>query len=291
MKRFVSFVSILVFGFNSFAQNTLTRIPTPPHIREVDVFFKDEKPTESYFRTTVLEADGSAQDDYNSLLRSLKTKAQKAGADALLGIEDKFVGNRRKLTAFGIKYFKNINYLDSLRLVKRVKFTNLDRNQPDDFVELSPDGDINKSSRNEAQNLYRNLLEKLDYDFLVNDQSPNWKETRRDNLPQQRSFWLKNEKKMEVFVNYDKQSVRDVEVRTFAGRNQDLVLVPKTWAGKNPSMVSIYKNTVLKNRVNYTYDSQGRPLIADWSVYDGKTERPFLRVEYEYFSKAEIAGF
>lgn len=287
LKKISTIISIIIFACVTFlqAQNSLTYLPTPPHKHEVEIFLKGELPKDDYLRTTVLEVNTNQSESLNQLIIMLKAKAQGAGADGIL-LSDDLAQTGRRLVGIGIKYKKNINYVDSLKILKTIKFVSFDKKNPDDFVNFDMSGNIKSSSRIEANNLYHNLLEKYDFEFLVNDRSPNWHTEYRNqsNLIDRRTYYLNNNKKLNVLFGYEGNKLKELKVM---GMFVD-VLVGQFDAKGLPSQVTIYRNEKKHNRVNYTYDASGKTVIADWyNFIDGK-EMPFVRVEYSYFSNADV---
>ncbi len=138
-------------------RNTLTDIPLlPDSNKKVDVFFNDESPKQAYYKVRIIEVS-TTYADYNRLLSLLKQKAANEGFDAikLLGKSQSLVqdnslgtavvsgvvegltdGNRRgeddhyhaplinvqSLSAIGIKYKSQVNYIATVVKSATIRF-------------------------------------------------------------------------------------------------------------------------------------------------------------------------
>ena len=109
------------------AQKTqFTSIPIKPSGEKVAVIFSGENFSEEpYIKVDVIDAFGNAQATSQDLISRLEDQAKAAGIDADLIFakdniseisQDEFRGNytviTQKLSALGIKFIKNIDYLD-----------------------------------------------------------------------------------------------------------------------------------------------------------------------------------
>jgi hypothetical protein len=130
------------------AERNLTPIPTPSHENKVDVFFPNEEIKEEYVKVKVLEVRGTDNATYQNMLNRLKEVGQEAGVDAILILKNSSTASfttdetsfeaftevltgeeipdnvqpivRQKLYGLGVKYVKNINYLDQIRKKRKV---------------------------------------------------------------------------------------------------------------------------------------------------------------------------
>jgi hypothetical protein len=123
---------------------SITDIPLKASTTNIDCFFNNQIPAKPFYRVKITEVTGDANASYDELIISIKNKAKQEGLDGVL-IVDKQQENAyenlnqkinvrdtsvnyytqlakpyQKLTAIGIKYIENINYLDTI--VKSTSF-------------------------------------------------------------------------------------------------------------------------------------------------------------------------
>ncbi len=119
-------------------KKTITDIPLRSHNNNVDVFFNNELPAEAFYKVQIVDAVAPVNASYDELLLVLKQNAQAAGMDAVIIInkeqatqydnvpdrlelsdttiyrERQIATSYQRLSAIGLKYFKRINYMDSI---------------------------------------------------------------------------------------------------------------------------------------------------------------------------------
>jgi hypothetical protein len=117
---------------------SITDIPLKPSGATIDCFFNNQTPAKPFYKVNVVEVTGAANVSYDDLLISLKNKAKQQGLDGVMildkqqeigyenlnekiTVKDTSVSYYRqlavpyqKLSAVGIKYAENINYLDTI---------------------------------------------------------------------------------------------------------------------------------------------------------------------------------
>lgn len=129
-------------------ERNLTPIPTPSHENKVEVFFPNEEIKEEYVKVKVLEVRGTGNTSYQNMLNRLTEVGQEAGVDAILILKNSSTASfttdetsfeaftevltgeeipdnvqpivRQKLYGLGVKYIKNINYLDQIRKKRKI---------------------------------------------------------------------------------------------------------------------------------------------------------------------------
>jgi len=104
----------------------------------VDVFFNSELPSDAFYKVQVIDAVAPVNASYDELLLVLKQNAQAAGVDGVIIInkeqatqydnvsdrlelsdttiyrERQIATSYQRISAIGLKYFKRINYMDSI---------------------------------------------------------------------------------------------------------------------------------------------------------------------------------
>ncbi len=127
---------------------SITDIPLKASTENIDCFFNNQIPTKSFYRVKITEVTGNASASYDELIISLKNKAKQEGLDGVMIVDKKqenayenlnkkitvrdtsvsyytqMATPYQKLTAIGIKYVENINYLDTIIKSTSFKFGN-----------------------------------------------------------------------------------------------------------------------------------------------------------------------
>ena len=164
-------------------QKSITNIPLVPHQHNVDVYFNNDQPTQPYYKVKMIDASGPSNASYEALLNTLKQEAAAAGLDGVLvlgkqqaveysnisearTVRDTTINIDRQeanayqiISAVGLKYAGNINYLDTI-----VKST---------IVDIYEDGKARKL--NILFDYYGNLLNATDNyaaQFYADDIAP-----------------------------------------------------------------------------------------------------------------------
>jgi hypothetical protein len=289
----------LLIGQIGFSQNVFTKIPTPPHKHEVDIFFTHELPIqEPHYRTSMIEVQG--ENDYNTLIGRLKKKAQLMGADAVIIIEKDI----DYLAGIGIKYKKNNNQIfDTLNVIKKISIIPIDNKTISGDILFDMDGKLKEGQSDGLIGYFIENVYHYDFKFLVNDKSPRWKEStdmysrlkeRRlykdvtdygvsiDKLKVLRFNYYETTDKIESITVNDKE---DFDV-TEEWRKEKLV--PINDEKGNLIELKVYWRSVIVRRQKLFYDEKKRIIMADWARYEKGVEVPFLRVEYKYFQTEDL---
>lgn len=166
---------------------SITDIPLKASTENIDCFFNNQIPTKPFYRVKITEVTGDANASYDELIISIKNKAKQEGLDGVL-ILDKQQENAyenlnqkinvrdtsttyytqlakpyQKLTAIGIKYIDNINYLDTI-----VKSTNFELGKNNKNVNSTANFDFYgnriEGSNLEFNNWYTDSVEPFEID-------------------------------------------------------------------------------------------------------------------------------
>ena len=117
---------------------SITDIPLKTTAENIDCFFNNQVPPKPFYEVKITEVTGTADASYDELIFSLKNKAKQEGLDGIfilnkqqetryenlnerITVRDTAVNYYtqlakpyQKLSAIGIKYVENINYLDTI---------------------------------------------------------------------------------------------------------------------------------------------------------------------------------
>jgi hypothetical protein len=205
-------------------QSYFTSIPIKPSVEKVKVIFPGEKMSEEpYLKVDVIDVFGNAHTSTQELISRLEDQAKAAGVDAILIISKdniseifqddyrgEYTATTQKLSALGIKFIKNIDYLDEC--IKGGTILAWDENK-NDLVEKSKfkadwKGDLlglESGDKFYYDFFYSFSLQHLAYErnsnwtFKVDILSPTKKIIKRaKSMPSRRQSYLKKVKLKEV---------------------------------------------------------------------------------------------
>jgi hypothetical protein len=306
MKSIYSLLAIILLNLSSgFCQNIFTKIPTPPHKHEVDIFFTHELPIkEPYFKTLMIEAQGDY--DYNGLILQLKEKAQKVGADAII------ITNKEPhyLAGIGLKYEKNNPFNpDSLKnnnqeftsFIKKISIIPIDSKLISGDVNFNFDGTIKQAQQGGLIDYFIDNILQYDLKFLMEDQSNHWRENRdaQGRLTTRRFYKsiLKNGSPTDwskaLTFNYNistnklESIIADIENPNGVEWRTEKLVPTEDTNGKLTELKVYWKDTLVR-RQKLFYDNKNQLIMADWSRFEKGREIPFLRTEYHYYRSTDL---
>jgi hypothetical protein len=297
LRFFISTFLFLIFQ-NGFSQNVFTKIPTPPHRHEVDIFFTHELPIkEPHYRTSMIEVQGES--NYNILIIKLKEKAQLMGADAVIIIEKDF----DYLAGIGIKYTKNNSQIfDTLSIIKKVSIIPIDNKTISGDVLFDIDGKLKEGQPDGLIGYFIENVYHYDFKFLVEDKSPRWKEStdmygrlkERKLYKDVTDYGVPIDKLKVLRFNYNEKTEK-LENITVNDKEEDgsdewrkEKLVPINDEKGNLIELKVYWRDIIVRRQKVFYDAKKRLIMADWSRFEKGVEVPFLRVEYKYYQLEDL---
>jgi hypothetical protein len=281
-----------------FSQNIFTKIPTPPHRHEVDIFFTHELPIkEPHYRTSMIEVQG--ENNYNALIIKLKEKAQLMGADAVIIVQKDF----DYLAGIGVKYTKNNSQIfDTLNVIKKVSIIPIDNKTISGDIHFDLDGKLKEGQSDGLIGYFIENVYHYDFKFLVDDKSPRWKESTDmyGRLKERRlyksvtGYGVPMDKLKVLRFNYNINTER-LESLTVNDKEEDgseewrkEKLVPINDEKGNLIELKVYWRDVIVRRQKVFYDAKKRIIMADWSRFEKGVEVPFLRVEYKYYQIEDL---
>jgi hypothetical protein len=296
----------------------------PPSNKLPEVFLPYEHPKDSAFvKLTMLEVREDAP--YNELIIKIREEGKKQGVDAILILDKKreFETDGRHfetLTGVGIRYIKNMNYLNSYVKWQKVYFQNSAESPVIHAVtvaynydsevwkllpEIIPNGDtvFTKYVRRwspqhlltETKNWkyvaeYKDRTWNPDYQFPVKLSSSKY----YDKVLERTLYTSYYHREKKCKLTYDSDGkVASVEITYFLEsankkKNKDIVyfkwrpdgLIQKT---------DIHARNGLHFREHFFYDAENRLQYSSMvRVLSDKQEIPFIKSTYEYFSIADF---
>ncbi len=283
---------------NGFSQNIFTKIPTPTHRHEVDIFFTHELPIkEPHYRTTMIEVEGG--NSYNGLILKLKEKAQLMGADGVIIIQK----DVDYLAGIGVKYSKNNSQIfDTLNVIKKISIIPIDSKTISGDVLFEIDGKLKEGQQNGLIGYFIENIFSYDFKFLMEDKSPRWKEStdfygrlgERKLYGTISEYGYPTDKQKVVRFNYDDKNgklmtltINDKEDNgTEEWRKEKLV--PIYDEKGSLTELKVYWKDILVRHQKLFYDVKKRIVMADWSRFEKGIQVPFLRVEYKYYQIEDL---
>jgi hypothetical protein len=283
---------------NGFSQNVFTKIPTPPHRHEVDIFFTHELPIkEPHYRTSMIEVQG--ENSYNALIIKLKEKAQLMGADAVIIVQKDY----DYLAGIGVKYTKNNGQIiDTLSIIKKISIIPIDNKTISGDVLFDIDGKLKEEQQDGLIGYFIENVYHYDFKFLIEDKSPRWKEStdmygrlkERKLYKNVTDYGVPIDKLKVLRFNYNEKTEK-LESITVNDKEEDgsdewrrEKLVPINDEKGNLIELKVYWRDVIVRRQKVFYDAKKRLIMADWSRFEKGVEVPFLRVEYKYYLTEDL---
>jgi hypothetical protein len=306
MKNVISHFSLLILSIQiGLSQNVFTKIPTPSHTHEVDIFFQHELPIkEPYFKTQMIEVEGGSS--YNNLILMLKDKASVVGADAVI-ITEKDGGY---LAGVGIKYKRidstkaqnpKLSYsIDTLRIIKKISIIPIGNKLISGDVLFEMDGSIKTGQPAALVGYFIENVFQYDFKFLIEDKSQRWRESadmygrlsERKFFKNISEYGSQSDKQKVVKINYfklyDKIESLTVSDKIAEDEWKREKLVPTMDEKGVMTDLKVYWKDAIVRHQKLFYDASGKLIMADWSKFEKGIEKPFLRVEYQYYQDVDL---
>ena len=291
-------------------QSQFTSIPIKPTVEKVKVIFPGEKiPEEAYIKVDVIDAFGRAQTSTQDMITRLQDQAKMKGMDAIIIISkdniseifqdedcEDYTVTTQKLSALGIKFIKNIDYLDECIKGGTILTWSEDKN---DFVEKSKfkaDWKGNLLSVESGDKFYYNFLYNFSLQHLAYERNSNWsfmvnssspaekiiKRAKRD--PSGRQIFAKEVKLKEVYKKIVFANVKSFYNQLYSGQinfqyDDDNRIVQQ----------DIHSKTLGEYQQKFIYDEQRR--LTGIEVFDMKNSIPklFFKVVFENYQQSDLA--
>lgn len=178
---------------------SITDIPIKGPSENVDCFFNNQMPSRAFYKVNIVEVTGAANASYDELLISLKNNAKVSGYDALLVLDKQqevayqnyravnsmqLVNPYQKLSAIGVKYAQNINYLDSIIKSTRFNFTG-ESIKGDTEIHFDFYGNALLNNAAAINNYFIDSIEPFDIEKHLQGTVKDWSYARNSILPEQ----------------------------------------------------------------------------------------------------------
>jgi hypothetical protein len=291
-------------------QSYFTSIPIKPSVEKVKVIFPGEKMSEEpYLKVDVIDVFGNAHTSTQELISRLEDQAKAAGVDAILIISKdniseifqddyrgEYTATTQKLSALGIKFIKNIDYLDEC--IKGGTILAWDENK-NDLVEKSKfkadwKGDLlglESGDKFYYDFFYSFSLQHLAYErnsnwtFKVDILSPTKKIIKRaKSMPSRRQSYLKKVKLKEVSGKIVFVDIKSFYNKFYSGEiniqyDKDDRIIKK----------KIKTKILGEFQQEYIYDEQG--ILSEIEVFDMKDATPklYFKVVFERYQQSDLA--
>lgn len=287
----------------------IKEFPTPRHNREIQIYFPGEKvPDKPYIQTHTFEARHYPGAPMQVQVSQIREQARAAGVDAviILSHQDKIdltrFGNMvmvNSLSALGIKFKENVDYLHMYRSIDQLYAFNADKDTFELVANLYPDFDgqiktVEVLDDAEMGKFYfENYIRRYSLDFLLGDKSSNWRyRTNLSGLVTRRDYSINGAKHIMLKLQYEDNSKKlerleasmygpgemwhDYEILLEYGPNK-MISEKKILAGGNPELIE-----------RFYYDEKDRLLTSTYHrIVDGQ-EQPFLQTHHYYYEDEDV---
>ncbi|WP_210462610.1 hypothetical protein [Rufibacter roseolus] len=295
----------------------LSSLPTPSHGKEVEVFFPGERPSDTaYVKIAVVEEKAEGEVAYAQLVEQLRKKAQKQGLDAILilgktqgtqlkndatlfevileiasgdEIKDNYYSvTTHELSAVGIKYKRNLQYLPQYVQSKRIYV--LEKGQELLLATVAVDH-LGQDQKVTYQNVndtptYQRFVHRYSLDHLLKEQGPHWHYLEENGLVVRRKLLsmdgsgpIKN-----IKISYNAAQLPEkLEIRHPVTALPEVLTITYNSQGQ-VTQKHIYRNKQLVLQETNTYGADGK-LVSTLheKVQHGQTI-PFLKTVYDYYN-------
>ena len=287
----------------------IKEFPTPRHTNEIQVYFPGEKlPEKPYIQTHTFEARNYPGAPMNMQVQQIRDQAASAGVDAviLMNHRDQSEITRfghmvmvNSLTALGIKFKENVDYLHMYRYVDQVYAFNAEKDTFELVANLYPnfDGQVKTVESLDSTEMgkfyFEQYIRRYSLDFLLGEQSPRWRyRSGLNGLVTRRDYVLNGAKHIMLKLHYADRSKKlerieasmygpgemwhQYEIRVEFGPNK-MISEKKILASGKPELIELFY-----------YDEQDRLLTSTYhKIVDGE-EKPFLQTHYYYYEDEDV---
>jgi hypothetical protein len=283
--------------------------PTPRHKSNIKIFYLgDRLPAErSYIQTHLFEALDFPGTPLNRQVRQLVDKAGFAGVDAII-IEShgdiwRTLPNGLRVRenvarAKGIKFKQRVNYLHLYRYADQLFKYEAPKDSFELIANLFPDfnGKIVKvegDNQAKANHYYRNYIRLYSLDFLLGDESDNWryKKTLSGKVTKREHF-DRGKKTIKLKLKYEpgtkKISYIDGQFLGEAGRWDKKEIWLKFGDNKLIEEKLILREGVPFLVERFLYDDQNKLITSTYYKFVDGGEQPFLQTQYYYYEKEDL---
>jgi hypothetical protein len=287
----------------------IKEFPTPRHNREVKIYFPGEKlPDKPYIQTHTFEARHYPGAPITVQVRQIREQARAAGVDAVIIMSHRDQAELTRyghlmmvntLTALGIKFKENVDYLHMYRSIDQLYAFNAEKDTFELVANLYPDFDgqvktVEVLDDAEMGKFYfENYIRRYSLDFLLGDKSPNWRyKTKLSGLVTRREYIKDGLKHIKLDLHYepDTRKLTRIDASIFnpgeVWHNYEILL--EFGPNKMISEKKILSNGNLELIERFYYDEKDRLLTSTYhKIVDGQ-EQPFLQTHYYYYDDEDV---
>ncbi len=301
------------------------QFPTFPHEDRVEIIFPGDQITEPYLKMQVIETRGNEADSYQDLLNQLIRSAQWYGYDAIRPLENTtgtrlesdetflevlsevvsgqeipdnyYTVNTQKLTALGIKYIKNIDYLDRFIKTKHIYLHQNGNKEKVGSITYQIDGAEESRTGNQK---YLDEIVRFSIDHLHHAKSGLWKYKTLPgdygNLKVYRKLYYPNfiQEKKKVVLHLNSQG-RPFQIdlteytyhitKSRAQEKYNIAIYYKEGSDQPKTKIIKQKEKLIFREV-FAYSTEDK--LKRRLIYKENSETPYLSVVYEYYSNDEL---
>ena len=283
-------------------ESTLLDAPTPPHNRDVEVYFSGEsRPARSYLHLKYLSATKKGYDDLNQLVIILKRQAQIVGADAIIVLEtqkrvDQVVSGEdyynvdvASMDALAVIYPENLQY--QAGHLKAWNFFLPD--STGQRWQLAAAQTFNFKGEPTAQTGKRITIEWWQFNshqYLLETPGALFRVTK-DGFNRERRRFLAGDRSVRIY--YEKETPQIKKLVSFKGDiAQHSILYHYTPGIKRATSREIYHN--LRPDLRYLeypeLDENGKVKAYLYLKQEGEKKEQFLRMEFGYYTEEDWNG-
>lgn len=285
----------------------LMDIPLIPHTQEVELYFENQLPkNKAYYEVLGLSAEGN---DYNAMLLQLKSKASRAGVDAVIYVQNSQASYASAeggpytipiVKGIGIKYRDSLTYID--QYVKNKKVYNLtdlqnDTSTPPLLYEASFSMQGLEVPKGQKPNtVYNRFVRELSFDYLLYE-TYNWayRTDPQGRIIERKYFTnaaLPQTYMICLFTYTFTDDVKSIKISYPSYPMQNIYMELVYTADNKVSEKLIYDNASKKKKLLYieklAYDQLNR--IAQTTLYkiEQNKQVPFLQTIYSYYTMDDL---
>jgi hypothetical protein len=304
----------------------LTDIPTHKHYNHVDVYFVDDEINQDFLPIQILRSQKTGEDSYESIVNDLQVQARKLGFDAII-IEEYEDGYETHTTApsildiilsitlnfdyeptyedvyfqglkaVGIKYRKNIDYLDKYVYSKTIWKQSEEGRQK---VASATYNLFGKIMNLEGDSMGWKKYQSYTLEHLVYEKKAPW--TWRDVSNQDQKRWKRkytlpsSYRKVDVrFMNPTQVNYLDIKKKRTHPQletiSEERMRVVYQKGSKDINRTELYRDEKLIRSEEYFYDQEGR--IMQRQVFQFKDKKKILdkTIVYSYYKNSDLDHF
>jgi len=280
-------------------QEMLVDFPLQPHTEEVTVYFpNDLLPAEAHIRVGVLEVRGGELTSYNELIRRMQVRAQQQGVDAIRILDRQHYTEECEwcldevttvLSAVGLKFTKNLNYLSEYIKAQEVYALNDSSGQSNNWdtrVSFDFDGTVTGV---EGNGIYAEFIKRYSLDYLLYEENRRWRYAADEyGRPRMRvRTYSSGTPHLRVWFTYDAVRPSFVRIKDLQTREESSVQLTYDFGGVLLKKLITLSNGSIIEQIPI-YDTQGKQTGSEYYRIQQEERVPYLRVAYDFYSPEDV---